>query len=338
MDSCHSKDAPEIKQSKFAVPTNLGTPKTRRFSAYDNDFEQHLIDHNIYPERYKYPAGRLTPEPALDGLRHYLAQPRPSLSPSQWPDSNFKEFRQKKIKHPSGATDVAKRQACYDGALGARGMHQLQSYGQDQPIYDGNAYTITATYHDGNLNMYATHITRSADGALEYHMTHVDGWNALGNSSTFRQAFTAFQNGRDWAQEQRDAFISAANERARAANAEPPPFESFNHNDGLDPTAEQDAGHLTQAEDSLDNAFHPESSTFVSSDSSGLSDIANACPAKEFETSSDDLALDTYGTASSKRRVRASKKIVSKAARESNIRPKQRGSRDKFGSKNCARK
>jgi hypothetical protein len=32
-------------------------------------------------------------------------------------------------KEPSGTAKVARKQACYDGALGARGMHSLQSYG-----------------------------------------------------------------------------------------------------------------------------------------------------------------------------------------------------------------
>ncbi|KAE8453668.1 hypothetical protein EG329_009179 [Mollisiaceae sp. DMI_Dod_QoI] len=136
-------------------------------------------------------------------------------------------------KRPSGGADVAKRQACYDGAIEARAMHQLQSYGKDEPVYDGNAYTITTTYHAGNLNMYATHITQGLGGSPEYHMSQVDGWNTLGNPNTCRQGFTAFRNARDWAQEQRDAFILAANERARTVNAEPSSLESPDHNYGL---------------------------------------------------------------------------------------------------------
>lgn len=33
-----------------------------------------------------------------------------------------------KVKGPEESAVVAKRQACYDGALGARAMHSLQSY------------------------------------------------------------------------------------------------------------------------------------------------------------------------------------------------------------------
>lgn len=39
-----------------------------------------------------------------------------------------------KAKGPSGTAVIAKRQACYDGALEARGMHSLQSYGQDKQL------------------------------------------------------------------------------------------------------------------------------------------------------------------------------------------------------------
>lgn len=60
-------------------------------------------------------------------------------------------------KGPDGSLSVATRQACYDGALGARGIHSLQSYKQLEPQYDNNAYTITSTYHGGTLKMYTTH-------------------------------------------------------------------------------------------------------------------------------------------------------------------------------------
>ncbi len=59
-------------------------------------------------------------------------------------------------KGPDGTGIVAKRQACYDGALSARGIHQLRSIGVEdsETLYDHNAYTITSTYSDGQLKMY----------------------------------------------------------------------------------------------------------------------------------------------------------------------------------------
>jgi hypothetical protein len=77
-------------------------------------------------------------------------------------------------KAPQGGADVAKRQAIQDGAYGARAMHSLQSYSQGEPVYDGNTYTITSTYHTGtsSLKLYATHPTRGEDGiSPEYHIS-----------------------------------------------------------------------------------------------------------------------------------------------------------------------
>jgi hypothetical protein len=140
-------------------------------------------------------------------------------------------------KPPKGGADVAKRQACYDGALGARGMHQLQSYKQE-PVYDNNAYTISSTYHNGQLLMYATHPTApiGSGNSPEYHTTQLNGWTVTGNRDTYLQGATGFRNGRDLAKEWRDEFISAANERARSMNEV------------------QDATHLTQAEDPKDDS------------------------------------------------------------------------------------
>jgi hypothetical protein len=38
-------------------------------------------------------------------------------------------------------------QLTQDLAAGARGMHQMQSYGEDELVYDDNARTVGATYH-----------------------------------------------------------------------------------------------------------------------------------------------------------------------------------------------
>ncbi|KAH6662170.1 hypothetical protein B0J14DRAFT_707781 [Halenospora varia] len=322
--------------SRRATSTVLTStsPKSKRSSAYDSNFEQHLVDHHVYMNNRKSKPGNLTE------LHQRLAQPRPSLSLSRFSDDEFEDFRRKyedvidegevmrvvipimagnsdipnkqnllftgldpiannttvdakpdfhdgtrlgdvdkqvqgglkhfiiptghrtapvapnfflEAKGPRGGTDVAKRQACYDGALGARGMHKLQSYGQDEPVYDGNAYTISTTYHDGTLRIYTTHPTAGPGNSTEYHMSQVDGWNMTGNPNTCRQALTAFRNARDWAQEQRDGFILAANERARSVNAGPSPFEASDHNDASAPSGVQDVSHLTQAEDPIDD-------------------------------------------------------------------------------------
>ena len=134
-------------------------------------------------------------------------------------------------KGPDGTVAVAGRQACYDGALGARGIQSLQSYGQVMPVYDANAYTITSVYHDGQLKMYTTHPAQltGPEDPPEYFMTRLNTWGMTGNPETFRQGATAYRNARDWAKERRDQFIEAANTRMSDTSTEPQCLEPSGH-------------------------------------------------------------------------------------------------------------
>lgn len=124
-------------------------------------------------------------------------------------------------KGPDGSLAVAGRQACYDGALGARGMHSLQSYEQE-PVYDNNAYTVTSIYHGGALKMYTSHVRppRTPRGRPEYCMNQLRSFSMTDTADTFRQGAAAYRNARDWAKEQRDDAIMKANDRAIPADAE----------------------------------------------------------------------------------------------------------------------
>lgn len=309
------KDIAQMSSNRSYTPSSQRTQSTKatsvsskakRSSAYDKDFEQNLIDHNIYPKGYEYPDDDSIPEPSnLDDIVQVLSAPRASLSPSQFSRAAFKNFalandrvisegkvmsdifpiirgnanipnegnlpftnldsitdsvtvdavpdlydgthpndvdkdvRQAlskvivptnhgraplapnffvEAKAPRGGADVAKRQACLDGAIGARAMHSLQTYGENNPVYDGNAHSFSSTYHagTGTLQLYAHHITApsTTDEQPEYHMTQIDTWGMTGNINTFRRGATAFRNVRDLARQQRETFIKAANERA----------------------------------------------------------------------------------------------------------------------------
>jgi hypothetical protein len=124
-------------------------------------------------------------------------------------------------KGPDGSLAVAGRQASYDGALGARGTQSLRSYGQDESVYDNNAYTITSIYHGGQLKMYTSHPTQptSPGGRPEYFLNQLKGWSMTSDPDTFRQGASWFRNARDWAKEQRDGAIARANERANDSQA-----------------------------------------------------------------------------------------------------------------------
>ncbi len=119
-------------------------------------------------------------------------------------------------KGPNGTAAVARRQACYDGALGARGMYSLQSYGEEEPVYNNNAYTITSIYSDGQLKLYTSHPTEptSPGGRPEYCMNQLRSFAMTNTAETFRQGATAYRNARDWTKEQRDEAIRRANEAA----------------------------------------------------------------------------------------------------------------------------
>ncbi len=122
------------------------------------------------------------------------------------------------VKWRDGTPGVAQRRACYDGALGARGMQSLRLYGsaEAEPLYDETTRTITCTYHDGQLKIYATHPIQATapEFRTEYVMTQVKAYALTSDVETFRHGAAAYRNARDWAKQQRDAAIKLANEKA----------------------------------------------------------------------------------------------------------------------------
>ncbi|KAI3321229.1 hypothetical protein HD806DRAFT_524175 [Xylariaceae sp. AK1471] len=118
-------------------------------------------------------------------------------------------------KGPDGSTAVAQRQACYDGALGARGINSLQIYGDPESDPDNKAYTLTSTYQNGHLRIYVSYLLPARPGmSREYVMTQISSWSLINNVSTFRQGIAAYRNARDWAKKVRDEAITKANETA----------------------------------------------------------------------------------------------------------------------------
>lgn len=111
-----------------------------------------------------------------------------------------------KGKSTQGRADVAKRQAIYDGAVGARA------------IYDNKAYSFSSTYHTGigTLQIYGTHTTAPTvpAGNPEYHTTQQGSYSLTHNAERFREGATTYRNNRDLAMTHRDSFIEQANERA----------------------------------------------------------------------------------------------------------------------------
>ncbi|KAK5093869.1 hypothetical protein LTS08_008803 [Lithohypha guttulata] len=127
-------------------------------------------------------------------------------------------------KSEKGRADVAKKQACHDGAIGARAMQSLQNYGADEVFYDGNAYSFTTTYLDGQLKMYTSHPTapQTSGEQAEYHMTQVKAFAMTSDRETFQKGATYYRNARDLAGAQRESFIEEANKRAAQMPADTP--------------------------------------------------------------------------------------------------------------------
>ncbi len=215
-----------------------GEEITKRSSAYDGNFEQHLIDNGVFPANRSQRAAnheewvevlirpRASPSRSSDrsfksfkrgvedadnedevmskvfpkivsNSRHASGQnvsfgnleqlskrivvPQPDWYQGEIPGQGNRTLRERldkaivpstrkdrpflptyfaEAKGPDGSYAVARRQACYDGALGARVMHSLQSLGGAED-YDGNAYAASAIYHgEGDLKLFTHHMTQ----------------------------------------------------------------------------------------------------------------------------------------------------------------------------------
>ncbi|KAI2631211.1 hypothetical protein GGS21DRAFT_544594 [Xylaria nigripes] len=122
------------------------------------------------------------------------------------------------VRTGNRGADGLRRQACYDGAYGARSMFMLQNYCNVEPVYDGNAYTFSATYHagTGTLQLYAHHTTQpiALHGMPEYHMTEIDAFALTANNAAFVRGASAIRALRQRAARYRNTFIANANHRA----------------------------------------------------------------------------------------------------------------------------
>ncbi|WEW59006.1 hypothetical protein PRK78_004474 [Emydomyces testavorans] len=119
-------------------------------------------------------------------------------------------------KGPDGSAAVARRQACHDGAIGARAIQSLRSFGQREPVYDGNTYTISTIYHEGQLKMYGHSVAQPKGPGTrpEYYMHQLRSFAMTDTADSFRQGAVAFKNAMDLTEEYRNDAITQANERA----------------------------------------------------------------------------------------------------------------------------
>ncbi|KAI9041906.1 uncharacterized protein KD926_006243 [Aspergillus affinis] len=102
-----------------------------------------------------------------------------------------------------GDPNVAKRQACFYGALGARGIQALRSYqpgkSHCETVYDNRVYTITAAYIDGVLSLFAHHLKGPTDQVKRptCFMVPLKSFLLMESLESFREGATAYRNARD---------------------------------------------------------------------------------------------------------------------------------------------
>jgi len=376
-----------LEQGSASVSTRP-TKKTgmRIIGVYDRNFQQHLIDHNIYPHAYTYSDKNVPTKPTnWKDIKDTLAQRRPSLESSVCDEKYFERFvradanvpKEKQVsetvipilegmvedircrsggipftnldpltdgtlkfgnpdvyygarpenlrrevrteldgriipstqdhlpiapnfflavKGPDGPPIVAERSAWYDGALGARGMESLESYGQGESE-NGTAYTISSIYQCGVLKMYASYLTQpsSPGGRPSYHMAQIDAWVLTGNADTFRQGVRAYRNARDWAEKQRDNLIRRANEKAALPKAE------------VTNDIEADASPVAAASDTEAHTKSQEPRTTLNEGSNGLGVF------EESDSSAESFAATRVTTTRSNKRKRRSTDVESEA-------------------------
>lgn len=128
-------------------------------------------------------------------------------------------------KGPDGKSKVLFRQAFYNGCMGARAMHQMRSYRKYiSPMYDGNAYTITSTYHEEILRLYCVWPTEQIDlersGNTSYRMSELGRFFLTdpNEPDALDWGVAAWRNLRDWARKQRDE-LNAITKRGLADNS-----------------------------------------------------------------------------------------------------------------------
>ncbi|KAH8702540.1 hypothetical protein BGW36DRAFT_373042 [Talaromyces proteolyticus] len=82
-------------------------------------------------------------------------------------------------KRPNGPASVAIRQASYGGALRARGMHSLRSYGQPRRERHGSQQTIDESAQIGMPPSELGRVSIVSGTSSNRHEEHQGGWISM---------------------------------------------------------------------------------------------------------------------------------------------------------------
>ena len=189
--------------------------------------QQDLVFNNLTPLT---DGGTVDPKPDIfDGAavsqvhRRVRAELDPLIVPTKHTHAPIAPNYFFEAKSSFGLPHEARRQLTYDIAVGSRAMNALQNYKEVSTApFDGNAYTLGATYHSsGLLKIYAGHMHPGETGP-ETHVTQIGGFDVTGNVDTYYKGVAAVRNARDLAYDFRNEFIRSSNAKAQAAEHQPP--------------------------------------------------------------------------------------------------------------------
>ena len=291
-------------KAKLGQKTHSDVEKRKkRSSAYDGNFEQHLVDNNVFPASRAHRATnhaewhevlirpRASPSrssdasynsfvnavegvrdeseamtkafPKIVGNSRYASGqnvsfghlkkitkktvvPQPDFYQGEFPGEGNRTLRKRlsraivpsrrkdraflptyfaEAKGPEGSFAVARRQACHDGALGARAMHQVENLGRRGETFDNKARTASAVYFgEGNLNLFTHHVSQSRGPGtpIQTYMTPLRSYSLIDSPDTFRQGVRAFRNSSDYTHQLRKDSIEAAHRRNGIVTPPPP--------------------------------------------------------------------------------------------------------------------
>lgn len=197
-----------------AIPTILGRGQANRFSSRNTVFSnlEPLTDGTIVAPKPDIYWGA-HPEQLARSVRNELAG---HIIPSTMEGKPIAPNFFMEVKGPDGNFAAATRQARHVGATGSRGIHSLQNYKVKESQYDGRPYTFNAIYHNGQLRLYAHHVTAPTieGGRPEYHMTQLRSFGMTDTRGTFVEGASTLRNTLDLAEKYRLDFIQSANDKA----------------------------------------------------------------------------------------------------------------------------
>jgi hypothetical protein len=84
---------PKKNPNSTPSASDKSTKKPGKTTAYSLTFQQHLIDHGVYPSAYRHLDGHRPLKPDnWERVQQIMTQPRPSLSPSRFSDEAFETY------------------------------------------------------------------------------------------------------------------------------------------------------------------------------------------------------------------------------------------------------